>query len=384
MGVCWFLKDPSFIFESRWGVSVAKKVQIFIARYSFTGVPLAQSRLAKALSKRGFLVDFVVGFVPEGVDVPVIEGVHVHNLNAVRARSMLLPMVRCIKRFSPDIIFTAEDNLNVFVSLAAIIAGSNAKISASSRITPSLVYSNRLFSSGWILGLAQKLAMRRIDAATCVSKDMVHEYSSIFGSGRFNCVYNIVFDDDFLRKSSEKVGHDWFEDKSVPVVVAAGTLSPRKGFSDLINAIRLVRNEKEVRLVILGDGPLRESLQELIDNEGLNQSVLLMGHQDNPLKFFARSDVFVLSSYAEGLPNVLIEAMACGCTPVSTDCPTGPREILKNNEYGYLVPMGDSKSMASGILSALERPVSIDKLNEAVMPFTEQVVIDEHRSLLGI
>jgi len=363
---------------------MGKKIQIYIARYSFTGVPLAQIRFAKALSKRGFEVELLIGLVPKGMDVPVISEVTVHNLNAARAREMLIPMVRNIKRFDPDVIFTSEDNLNVFVSLSAILARSGAKISASSRITPSLVYSDRWFSKGWLLGVFQKLMLKRVDVATCVSKDMANEYNLIFGAARFQCVYNIVFDEDFVRKSNEKVSHPWFDDHSIPIVVAAGTLSPRKGFSDLISAIKLVRGEKEVRLMILGDGPLRESLQEKINREFLNDAVVLLGHHDNPLKFFSNSDVFVLSSYAEGLPNVLVEAMACGCTPVATDCPTGPSEVLNNNEYGYLVPMGDPNCMALGIINALRNPISKEKLDEAVEPFTEKVVIGKHRSILDI
>src|SRR5690606_10969670 len=117
----------------------------------------------------------------------------------------------------------------------------------------------------------------------------------------------------------EEVSHPWMKERRSPVLVAAGQLAPWKDFANLIRAVHLVRAHRDVRLLILGEGPERRELQGLIDNLGLGDSVALLGHTDNPLKYFHRADVFVLSSLVEGLPNVLVEAMMCGCTPVSTD-----------------------------------------------------------------
>ena len=105
---------------------------------------------------------------------------------------------------------------------------------------------------------------------------------------------------------------------------------------------------------------------------------------NNPLKYYKKADVFVLSSHVEGLPNVLVEAMMCGCTPVSTDCPTGPREVLEGGKYGYLVPMKNSKSLAQGIIQALKTPISEDLLNEAVQPFEENKVLEAHTKALKL
>jgi glycosyltransferase involved in cell wall biosynthesis len=145
-----------------------------------------------------------------------------------------------------------------------------------------------------------------------------------------------------------------------------------------------VRQHSDARLLILGDGPLRGELQDLIDSLDLQEHVRLEGYVDNPLKYFARADVFVLSSLVEGLPNVLVEAMLCGCTPVSTDCPTGPRELLGSGKFGYLVPVHDPPAIADGILMALAVPASLNALSEAVAPFNESVVIDRHFELLGL
>ena len=136
--------------------------------------------------------------------------------------------------------------------------------------------------------------------------------------------------------------------------------------------------------MILGDGPLRSELEALIIELGLEDVVSLLGYVENPLKYFARADVFVLSSHVEGLPNVLVEAMMCGCTPVSTDCPTGPREVLHDGKYGYLVPVRDPVAMAIGIEKALDYPISKQLLADAVRPFEEGAVLARHFNVLSL
>jgi glycosyltransferase involved in cell wall biosynthesis len=174
------------------------------------------------------------------------------------------------------------------------------------------------------------------------------------------------------------------QDKSVPVVISAGRLAPEKGFPDLIRAIRIVGESRPVRLLILGEGPLAAELEALIDAQGLRDAIKLIGFRSNPHQYFRHANVFVLSSYVEGLPNVLVEAMECGCTPVATDCPTGPREVLQDGKYGALVPVRDPAAMAAAIIAALDHPVSPELLREAIQPFTEAQVIQRHRASLGI
>lgn len=363
---------------------MSKKIIFFIARHSRSGVPLAQIRLAKALYRRGYKVEFVIGFVPDSISVPVIEGICVINLNMPRTYKLLLPIISYIRASQPDVIFTAEDHLNAIVTLAVILAGSKAKLSASSRVTPYDTYSNKLFSKRWVLKQLSILLRKRVDALVCVSKDMVKQYEAIFGLSKFQCIYNVICDLDTPHRMCEPLDDPWLKDKLVPVVITAGRLAPEKGFADLILAMKQLKQHTNARLVILGDGPLRADLELLIYREGLTDTVRLLGYQENPLKYFSQSRVFVLSSYVEGLPNVLVEAMMCGCTPVSTDCPTGPREVLQDGKYGYLVPMRDPVAMASAIQRALEQPMTPEQLKEAVEPFTEERVIQKHRSVLGI
>jgi glycosyltransferase involved in cell wall biosynthesis len=198
------------------------------------------------------------------------------------------------------------------------------------------------------------------------------QYQSVFKNAPHVCVYNIVRDDASASRMQEDVDHPWFMAKDLPVVVAAGRLAPWKGFADLIDAMALVCAHRPVRLLILGDGPLRADLQQRIKGHGLEHAVQLQGYVKNPLKYFARADIFALSSHVEGLPNVLVEAMMCGCTPVATDCPTGPREVLADGRYGYLVEPRNPHSIANGIVKALDRRIPPEQLETAVRPFDDR------------
>jgi glycosyltransferase involved in cell wall biosynthesis len=198
-------------------------------------------------------------------------------------------------------------------------------------------------------------------------------------------VHNIIVDEASRLRMNEPVDDPWFAAGDLPMIVSAGTLTERKGFGDLIRAVRALHDRgRPVRCAILGEGPLRRELEALVDELGLAGTIWLPGRVENVLKYFARADVTVLSSYSEGLPNVLVEAMMCGCVPVATDCPTGPREVLQDGKYGYLVPMHDPTRLADGIEMALDRPIAPEILAEGIRSFERDAVIRRHFELLGL
>ena len=161
-------------------------------------------------------------------------------------------------------------------------------------------------------------------------------------------------------------------------------ISYMEGFDNLINAFAECKKSIIMKLIILGDGPLKSKLNSQIQELNLEDSIELTGYVDNPLNYYSNADVFVLSSRVEGLPNVLVEAMMCGCTPVSTDCPTGPRELLQDGKYGYIVPVDDYKKLAKAKINAIKTPIEKERLQEAVKPFEEKTVIESHFTALGI
>lgn len=360
------------------------KIALFSARFALSGVPLAQIRFARSLAALGHDVELIFGLVNPGYRLPDIEGVKVLVLNKSRVVGMIFPIYSYFKSSRPDVVFSAGDHLNAIVLLAALMSRSAAKISCSSRVTPFDTYSNVPFTKRWILKHFMWAVMWRANSLTCVSEDMVAQYKRVFNSCSHTCIYNIVCDKNAQVKMDEYVDEEWINSKSAPIIVAAGMLEPWKGFVDLVYSMEILLKTRNAKLLILGDGSLRNDLQCLIESLNLSHAIKLIGYVDNPLKYFKKSDIFVLSSYVEGMPNVLVEAMMCGCTPVATDCPTGPSELLGEGKYGYLVPVGDSSAMATAISQALDRPIAINILQEAIKPFEEEAVITKHFAALGI
>src|SRR5262249_31436661 len=152
--------------------------------------------------------------------------------------------------------------------------------------------------------------------------------------------------------------HPWLGAGEPPVLLGVGHLRMQKDFPTLIRAFALARKNRRMRLVLLGEGSQRPRLHRMISSLGVGDDVYLAGYTDNPFSWMARASLFVLSSAWEGLPAVLIEAMACGCPVVSTDCPSGPWEILEGGKYGRLVPCRDPQNLAEAIIATLDAPVS--------------------------
>lgn len=361
----------------------ALRISVITPRYAIGGVPLAQVRFARELSLRGHQVELVIGYIEPGCEVPPLEGVRLVHLDKQHVRGMLWALRSYLREVKPDVAFSAEDHLNHTLALAAWLAGSKVRLSGSSRVTPFETYKGGPFSKGWCLKWMARLVMWRSNVLTCVSRDMVLQYRQVFRNPKHVCVYNIVKDSLAESRRSETLTDPWFTESEVPIVVGCGQLVPWKGFPTLIAAVALLRRQRPVKLAILGEGPDRAQLEALIQAEGLQDSVRLLGYQPNPLKYFKRSQLFALSSTVEGLPNVLVEAMLCGCTPVSTNCPTGPEELLGGGNYGFLVPVGDSHAMAAALGQALQQPTPPEILAQATAPFEADRIIHQHLRLLG-
>lgn len=161
------------------------------------------------------------------------------------------------------------------------------------------------------------------------------------------------------------VPHPWLNVGERPVILGVGRLEPQKDFTTLLQAFARVRAQRECRLIILGEGQLREGLLSQAQDLGIRQDLALPGFADNPYAWMARARLFVLSSRWEGSPNSLVEALAVGTPVVATDCPNGPREILEDGRHGTLVPVGDHAALAGAILREMDTTPEPEGLRRA-------------------
>lgn len=223
------------------------------------------------------------------------------------------------------------------------------------------------------------------DAIAPVSQGVANDLKDIAGCP-LECVrviYNPVVTPDLLAKAQEPVSHPWFAPEAPPVIVGVGRLNVQKDFSTLIRAFAKVRQYLPAKLMILGEGEERSQLEALTDELGLSEEVALPGFASNPYAFMSKAAVFVLSSAYEGLPTVLIEAMAVGTSVVSTDCPSGPKEILASGKYGSLVPVGDVQALANAIVTALKHPRDIEASQQQAQKFTLETAVDSYLELIN-
>ena len=202
-------------------------------------------------------------------------------------------------------------------------------------------------------------------------------------------MHNPTITPDFAERVAESIDDAWFSDPQVPILLAVGRISGQKDYDTLLRAFAIASEKRELRLAIIGDQASKgakssrtERLRRLAKELKIDDNLRFLGVKTNPVRFMARSSLLVLSSRWEGLPNVLLEALACGTPIVSTDCPNGPREILAGGTYGRLVPVGDPKSLAAAILQTLQSPPDPNSLRRRAADFSYERSIGKYRELI--
>ncbi len=336
-------------------------ISLLLPDLQFGGAEMSMLRLAGAFVERGCQVDLLLMRPGGQLSDQVPAGVRTILLNTGSELRSLLPLARYLRRQRPAALLTTLDLTNLVGLLARRLSG--ARVLTTIRIANAV--SPRQRSSPWLKKLEQwslSAIYPWADLVVAVSRGVAEDLQAYTGlpAASIRVIYNPTIDDSFESLAQAEPEHPWLRSTPVPVVLSAARLSPVKDFPTLIRAFARVIEQRPARLVILGEGPERPTLERLVQDLGLQDQVALPGYTPNPLASMRRAAVYVLPSRREGMPNALIQAMACGCPVVSTDCPHGPRELLRAGQYGHLVPMGDQQAMSAAILATLAgdaRPV---------------------------
>lgn len=401
----------------RWGAPVSDRADhlgFLIPTGSGGGAQRVMRTLAEESAKRGRRVDLVVGraegpFVErigEGVNLIALErsGEIRGRFAAWRAdpaglealaRPVLLPLstsdmigripalARYLAEETPDVMMSAKVHTNLAALLARRASGADTRLVVSERGDyGEKVDASRRWRWRHIAPLIRRL-YPDADAIVSVSSDLARRLPRYTGidPDRIQTLHNPVVSPTLHRQAAEPVDHSWFLDGGPPVILAAGRLEARKGFQDLIRAFARIAERRPLRLVIFGEGKLRASLERQIAALGLEGKVVLPGWCANVFAPMARAALFVLPSHYEGLPGVLIQALACGCPVVATDCPTGPREILEDGRYGPLTPVGDVDALATAMMATLIAPPSKAALRARGEDFSVDRAVDRYLAL---
>ncbi|OYR83509.1 hypothetical protein DJ84_08000 [Halorubrum ezzemoulense] len=340
--------------------------------------------LANEFANRGYSVDIVLVQARGEYLSEVLDEVNIVDLDTMRFFGALPQLVTYLKRESPDALLATIDTANIVAICAKRISGVSTRVVIRISNMLSTKEANGELKHRLVHRLA-RFVYPYADAAVAVSDGVADDLLTMtnLSPEQITTIYNPSVTEELLRKRTESVDHPFFtEEGNIPIVLGVGELSEQKNFETLIGAFDRITEERSARLVILGEGPRRDELELLIEELHLSDSVSMPGFVDNPYAYMSRSDVFVLSSQWEGCPNVLIEALACNVPIVSTDCPSGPEEILEGGKWGSLVGIENYEKMAKSIIEALDKQESIDTEQYARSQFSVEEVANEYQNLL--
>ena len=339
----------------------ARRVALFIPHLSGGGAEKVFRRLALGFAQAGLQVDLLAADA-RGEDLEwVPDEMRLIDLGAGRVITCFGPLLRYLRAETPDVLLstlTHANILSVWVAIGSPV--SRTRFILREANTMSVEASQAPDLQGRMLPLLARRFYPRADAVVAVSKGVADDLVNNVGipQGMVRTIYNPTFDREVDDRKREAVQHPWLHDGGEPVILSVGRLTKQKRYDLLIRAIALASRESPLRAIILGEGEERAALESLASELGVGGRVSLPGFAPNPYSFMARSRLYVSSSSWEGFPNTLVEALACGLRVVSTDCPSGPREILDlcgpgTGCYGTLTPVGDAEQLAKALLFEL-------------------------------
>lgn len=392
-----------------------QKIAIFLPSLTTGGVARVMLFLAESFIEAGHQVEFVLCNPKGGLSTQLPAGATIRVLqkqSLLLARFYLLKnnlssfwrmalpilfnakppkvlyrlssLITYLKEVSPDILLSAKTHTNLVALWASQLSHSSIPVIVSEHSTHSdMIGNKKKWRWRFILPLLAKeypKAKYVISVSQGVNTDLIRHTKMPDQNTRV--IYNPIDTSSILTYSTAPIDHSWFTHPKVPIILGVGRLVPQKDFPTLLHAFAKVRKELPAHLVLLGEGKKRKEIEDLMKDLELTEVVWMPGFVDNPYAFMAKASVLALSSRFEGLPTVILEALACGCPIVSTDCPSGPSEILENGKYGSLVPIGNPSALAGAILDTLKNPPDKLQLQKRALAFDIHNIAQQYLNLL--
>jgi glycosyltransferase involved in cell wall biosynthesis len=335
--------------------AAGKKVALLLPNLEAGGAERVMLALAEQFASSGAHVDLLVGDaagrlvgqVPSTVAlVPLMKTSMAASRLSFAAR-LCVGLVHYLREIKPDCLLSTLTGTNLVALVARRLAGTRTRLAIREAST--------------FLNIRSRLTRRAMDliypwSDVCIASTnaMAHDLTSVVSPDRIQVIPNPVDADRIRALSQELISHEWLPGDDLPMIVAVGRLVDAKDFGTLIHSFKRLLGRRRARLVIVGDGPLRPRLTALVKALDLEDVVSLPGFLENPFPIVRRASAFALSSRWEGFPSSLVEAMVLNVPIVSTDCHSGPREILDNGRLGRLVPVGDIEAMSRALVDTLD------------------------------
>lgn len=359
------------------------RIALFIPSFSDGGVEKMMVTLAGGFADAGYPTDFITW----KEDLPYLDRL-VPAVRWLRMPPRLCDVVGYLRQERPAVLMSAKGKDDVLALDARDAAGTGVKVFL--RCGSHLSSRPKMVSRNPLRRLWHHRRLRRLyarpDGVICVSDGVAEDVAQLTGvaRGRLTVIRNPTITPAFAGQLRAPCPHPWLAPGERPVILGAGSLAPVKRFDVLLDAASVLLKERDLRLLILGEGKQRGALLAQAERLGVRERVELPGFVSNVLPYMRRAALFVLASEREGSPNVLTEALACGTPVVATDCPAGPREILAGGRYGPLVPVGDPLALRDAISTVLSSPPAAALLHEAVSQYRLETACERYLQAFGL
>jgi glycosyltransferase involved in cell wall biosynthesis len=358
-------------------------IVFFLKSLNAGGAERVAVKLAIEMLRNGYVPMFALvnsRVCPSGdLSALLPSAIEIVDLRSRRTASSLIGLAHLLRRLRPTALISFLSQPNLVAICAKRLARVDTRIIISQHSSLSLELSHN-----WVERLAHRLIAPMADRTVAVSRGVAEDMASCAGyrRERIEVIPNPIVSRDLAELAAADIDHPFFN-STIPVFVGVGRLVDEKDFATLLRAFRSLRERRAARLALIGNGPLRGSLEDAATALGVRDDVAFLGFQTNPYPFMKRAAGLVLPSRTEGFGNVLVEALAVGTSVISTDCPPyGPGEILDRGRFGVLVPVGDPQAMASAMEQILDRPIPTGLCLERASSFTVSRICRRYLGLI--
>ena len=366
--------------------STSNRIALFLYSLDSGGAERVMANLASNFVKRGLKVDLVLVRAKGPYLAQLSPEVRLLELKSSKTPACLPELMKYMQREKPTVLLSAMHYANEVALLAKQFTRTYTRVVVSEHNNLSQYAASTGRQVERWTPLSTKFLYPWANRIIAVSQGVADDLHRVNGLPLelIRVIYNPVITPELNVKAQVPVEHPWFAPGQPPVILGVGRLVGQKDFSTLIRAFAIAKQTQPMRLMILGDNSgNRPALEALVKQLDLESEVAMPGFVSNPYAYLAKASVFVLSSQWEGFGNVIVEALAVGTPVVSTDCQSGPAEILNNGKYGHLVPVQDPRAMATAILKSLSGCIKFNN-SEWLEQFKQERVVDQYLEALGM
>jgi len=367
------------------------RIAILLSQLRGAGIQRMRLNIIHGLIDRGYAVELVVGKAQGAFAESVPPGVPVYTVANRGNIWFFFGLLNYLRKRRPTHVMSSYEDISVMLIVANWIVGSRSDVLISTHNALSKIVEE----SGWVNSLKysvmfflMRFLYRRVTSLVAVSEGVAKELSELIAvpPEAIRVIYNPVIGVDFNARLADEVPMGMRDLIGTPLIGFFGRFHPQKSVDTLLRAFSLVRNTRECKLILVGEGRDKVKLQRLAEDLGIASDVVFWGFASNPLPIMKSCDLTVLPSAYEGLGNVLVESLACGVQVVSTDCAYGPAEILGGGRWGQLVPVRDAIAMGEAIGMSLDKEFWVEPsvLRERGLEFSAVKATDGYLSALGL